>query len=154
MGLFHHKVCGILGPQTGIKPALTLLEGKVLTTGPQGSSYTAFYFFQKLSLTTLSLQFTQRFVPGCPGSTAKRNPPASAGDTGSIPGLGRRHMLLSNQSPPLLKPACLQPVLCSKRSHHREKPKHHSWREAPCSPQLERSPLLAAAGERPPARHS
>ena len=31
-----------------------------------------------------------------PGGTVGKNPPASAGDTGSIPGLGRSHMLQSN----------------------------------------------------------
>ena len=28
-----------------------------------------------------------------PGGTVVKNPPANAGDTGSIPGLGRSHML-------------------------------------------------------------
>ena len=28
--------------------------------------------------------------------------------------------------PQLLKPACLEPVLCNKRSHHNEKPVHHN----------------------------
>ena len=31
----------------------------------------------------------------------------------------------------LLKSVCLQPVLCSKRSHFSEKPVQHSWRVAP-----------------------
>ena len=31
-----------------------------------------------------------------PGGTVVKNPPASAGDTGSSPGLGRSHMLRSN----------------------------------------------------------
>ena len=55
-----------------------------------------FYFFPKAIIDNLSSQFTQQFVPGCPGGRVKRNPPASAGDTGSIPGVGRWHMLLSN----------------------------------------------------------
>ena len=60
-----------------------------------------------------------------------KNPPANAGDSGSSPGLGGSHMpqsswarapqLLSLRSvarePQLLKPALLEPVLCSKRSH-------------------------------------
>ena len=35
-----------------------------------------------------------------------RNPPASAGDMGSVPGLGRLHMLWSNEAraPQLLSP--------------------------------------------------
>ena len=31
-----------------------------------------------------------------PGGAVVKNPPASAGDTGSTPGLGRSHILLSN----------------------------------------------------------
>ena len=31
-----------------------------------------------------------------PGGTVVKNPPANAGDTGSIPGPGRSHMLQSN----------------------------------------------------------
>ena len=31
-----------------------------------------------------------------PGGAVVDNPPANAGDTGSIPGLGRSHMLRSN----------------------------------------------------------
>ena len=31
-----HKLCGILAAQTGNEPAPPALEGKVLTTGPQG----------------------------------------------------------------------------------------------------------------------
>ena len=31
-----------------------------------------------------------------PGDTVVKNPPANAGDMGSIPGLGRSHMLWSN----------------------------------------------------------
>ena len=33
---------------------------------------------------------------GSPGDTVVKNPPAKAGDTGSIPGLGRSHMPRSN----------------------------------------------------------
>ena len=52
-----------------------------------------------------------------------KNPPANAGVVGSVPGSGRSHMPRSNEAciPPLLKP-----VLCNKRSHCNEKPKHHS----------------------------
>ena len=32
------------------------------------------------------------FLIGPPGGSAVKNPPANAGDTGSIPGLGRSHM--------------------------------------------------------------
>ena len=68
-----------------------------------------------------------------PGGTVVKNPPVSAWDAGSIPGPGRSHMPQSNlaRAPQLLKPVCLEPVrlepvLRNKRSHHSEKPAHHS----------------------------
>ena len=36
---FGHKECGTLARQSGIKHAPLALEGKVLTTGPQGSPW-------------------------------------------------------------------------------------------------------------------
>ena len=33
---------------------------------------------------------------GLPGGSVLKNPPANAGDTGLIPGLGRFHMLLGS----------------------------------------------------------
>ena len=79
-----------------------------------------------------------KIVKGFPGGAVVKNPPANAGDTGSSPGTGRSHMPRSNQArapqllslssrahvPQLLKPACLEPVLHSKRSHCNEKPAH------------------------------
>ena len=66
-----------------------------------------------------------------PGGSLVKNPPANAGDTGSVPGLGRFHMPRSNEaSAPqllspgpgaqelqLLSPCVLEPVLCKKRGH-------------------------------------
>ena len=57
---------------------------------------------------------------GFPGGSVVKNPPANVGDTGSIPDLGRSHMMQSNQAhepqllslsstaqePQLLKLAC------------------------------------------------
>ena len=40
--------------------------------------------------------FNKMYSVGFPGGTVVKNPPANAGDTGSIPGLGRFHMLRSN----------------------------------------------------------
>ena len=62
--------------------------------------------------------FSQTFTPGCqsaegkdigvdfPGGPAVKEPPANAGDAGSIPGLGRSHMLWGNEgrAPQLLSP--------------------------------------------------
>ena len=57
-----------------------------------------------------------------------KNPPFNAEDTGSIPGPGRSHMLWSNRvhRAELLEPACPEPVLSNKRSHHSEKPAYHN----------------------------
>ena len=46
----------------------------------------AFAFFQKINI---NLKIILR---GFPSGTVAKNPPAKAGDTGSIPGLGRSHM--------------------------------------------------------------
>ena len=56
------------------------------------------------------------------GSPVVENPSDNAGDTGSIPGLEKSHKLQGNQAhaPQLLKPACLEPMLSNKRSHHSE----------------------------------
>ena len=77
------------------------------------------------------------------GGAVDKNVPASAGDTGSIPGPGRFHMPPSNWAcaPQRLMAVCLQPMLCDKRSHHSEKPMHLN----------EEKPLLAATRESPSA---
>ena len=41
--------------------------------------------------------------------------------------------------PQLLKPACLEPVLCSKRSHGNVKPVHRNKKSSPRSPQVEKA---------------
>ena len=64
---------------------------------------------------------------GFPVGSVVKNPPASVGDTGSIPGPGRSHMSQSNQgrAPQLLS-------LCSAtRGHCDEKPAQCNWRVAP-----------------------
>ena len=55
-----------------------------------------------------------------PGGPVVKNPPANAGDPGSIPGLGRFHKLQAT------KPKCPKVPLCNKGSHHNEKHTHHS----------------------------
>ena len=81
-----------------------------------------------------------------------KNPPANAGDMGSIPGPGRSHMPWSSQAhapqllnlcsrarePHLLKPACIK-LMLPKRSHRNEKPVHPNKEQ----------PLLAATRESP-----
>ena len=77
-----------------------------------------------------------------------KNPPANAGDMGSIPGPERSHMPQSNYAcvpqllslrsrahePQLLKPTHLEPVVRNKRSHDNEKPAHHN--EDPTQPKI------------------
>ena len=74
------------------------------------------------------------------GGPVVNNPPANAGDTGSIPGPGRSHMSWVKEAhapqllrlcprawePQLLSSRALEPVLCNKRSHHNEKPVYHN----------------------------
>ena len=75
---------------------------------------------------------------GFPGGAVVKNPPANAGDTRSSRGPGSSHMPRRNEArvaqllnlrsrahePQLQKPACLEPMLRNKRSHHNEKPTH------------------------------
>ena len=75
-----------------------------------------------------------------PSGAVVKNPPANAGDRGSIPGLGRSHMPQSNYAhapqllslrprarvPQLLKHVRLEPVLHNKRSNHNEKAMHRN----------------------------
>ena len=64
---------------------------------------------------------------GFPGGAVVESLPANAGDTGSSPGLGRSHMLWSNQA--------RVPQLLSLRSRARE-PQLLSLRSKACEPQL------------------
>ena len=65
---------------------------------------------------------------GFPGGAVVKNPPANAGDMGLSPGPERSRVPWSNEArvPQLLKPACLEPVLCNKRSHCNEKSAHRN----------------------------
>ena len=65
-----------------------------------------------------------------------KNPPANAGRVGSIPGLGRLHMLLQAHVPQLLSLCALESVL-HKRSHRNKKPST-ATREQPLLPQREK----------------
>ena len=76
-------------------------------------------------------------MQGFPDGPVVKNLPASAEDTGSIPGLGRSHVPWSNGArEPLLKPARPEAMLHNKRSHHNEKPTHRKEEYPP--PQLEK----------------
>ena len=77
--------------------------------------------------------------------TVVKNLPANEGNTGSIPGLGRFHMLHVDQLSPstsVTKPACLEPMLCHKSSHRNEEPIHRKKEELLLTSTRE-SPLAA-----------
>ena len=76
---------------------------------------------------------------GFPWCAVVKNMPCNAGDTCSIPVLGRSHM------PQAAKPrhhncqtGTPEPMLCSMRSHHSEKPVHCT-RNSPCLPRPEKA---------------
>ena len=54
-----------------------------------------------------------------------KNPPANAENMGSVPD-GGSAMTQLNPCTTTTEPACLDPVLHSKRSHHKEKPSHYN----------------------------
>ena len=51
------------------------------------------------NIESLSCTPGKNIVLGFPGGSVVKNPPLNAGDTGSIPELGRSHMLRSNEAP-------------------------------------------------------
>ena len=63
----------------------------------------------------------ERVFRGLPGGPMVKNPPANAGDTDWIPGPGTRvpHATTTEAR-------ALESGLCHKRSHHDDKPEHHS----------------------------
>ena len=90
-------------------------------------------------------EFTKSLLPmiktgswDFPGGLVVKNPPASTGDTGLIPGPGRSHLLWDDQAhAPQLPSQCAQ-SLCStretitaRRSHttRRSSPHRHNWRK-------------------------
>ena len=67
----------------------------------------------------------QKINGGFPGGPVDKNPPANAGDTGSISGLGRPHMHRATMSTPHnYWPYVLEPGSHNKRMHINEKPAH------------------------------
>ena len=55
-----------------------------------------FYLTALVSFPTVQESPQIKSFSGFPGGSVVKNPPASVGDTGSIPGPGRFHMLQSN----------------------------------------------------------
>ena len=76
-----------------------------------------------------------------PGGTVDKNPSASAGNMGLIPGLGRFHTLWSNKAhaPQLRKPASLKTMLGNKKTHCNEKPRAPQLESSPCSQKREKA---------------
>ena len=68
-----------------------------------------------------------------PGGSVVKNRPANAGDTGSVPNLGRSHVPQGNQAcaAQLLNPSTLQPQLANRRGRCREKPTRCNQRGLP-----------------------
>ena len=99
---------------------------------------------------SLQAHFISRGSEGFPGGSVVKNPPADAGDMGSISGPGRSHMPQRNEvcAPQLLSlcsrgrtcnywahvprlPKPTEPVLGNKTSPHREEPTHCNQRITP-----------------------
>ena len=70
-----------------------------------------------------------------------KNLPANAGDMGLTPGPRRPHMSYGNEAHvPQLPKLHLEPMLCSKRSHHSEKLTHNNQSVgSPYSPRLQKA---------------
>ena len=70
-----------------------------------------------------------------PSDPVVKNMPCNAGDTGSVPGLGRSHMLQSNEARELqlLKPTCLEPMLCNREATEMRNPHTTAGEQLPCS---------------------
>ena len=67
-------------------------------------------------------------VSALPGGPTVNNPPANAGDTSSVP--GPEDPMCHGATEPMhhnyWSPHALKPMLCKRRSHSNEKPKHHN----------------------------
>ena len=72
----------------------------------------------------IGLAYIQRLLWDVPGGSVVKNLPASAGDTGFIPGQGRLPHAAEQLSPQLLSLSPLEPVLHNKRSYQNEHPVH------------------------------
>ena len=76
-----------------------------------------------------------------------KNPPANAGDMGLIPGLGwfagQPGLCSRAREPQLLKLNALEPALCNKGSHCREKPRHCNQRKPACNSEDPAQPKIS-----------
>ena len=93
----------------------------------------------------LRIHLPMQAFEGFPGGSVVKNPPATAGDTGSISDPGRSHIPRSNKArgrqllslcsrarePQLLSPRACAAEACVLKRHHREKPALRSCRAAP-----------------------
>ena len=77
---------------------------------------------------------------GFPGGAVVENPPASAGDTGSSPGLGRSHMLWSNWArEPQILSLCVWSLCSATREAVIVRGLRTMMKSGPRSPQLEKA---------------
>ena len=84
-----------------------------------------------------------------PAGPVGKSPPATARDTGSVPGLRRSYMCCEAHVPQLPKPTLFSPHATTsepaphmQRSHRNGKPRHHGERR-PCLPQPEKARITA-----------
>ena len=83
-GLSCPVVCGILVPRPEIEPMSPALEGGFFTTGlPEKSRFLFWNFI--LGNFKPTEKFQVQYNEGFPHSSVVKNPPANAGDVGSIP---------------------------------------------------------------------
>ena len=79
------------------------------------------------------IRYQEWEILGFPSGPLVKNPPADTGDMGLIPDQGTKIPHASGQLSPCTtttEPMYLEPVLCNKRSHLKEKP-HTVTREKP-----------------------
>ena len=69
-----------------------LRSGLWKTPGRRLGASKHFLFFFKIKIMPIQWKSVQPAMEGFPGGSGVKNPPANAGDMGSIPGPGRSHM--------------------------------------------------------------
>ena len=125
-------------PGPGLEPMSPALSGGLLTTAPPGKSLK--FFFKKSYLGTFLVAQWLRICLPMQGTRVEPwswEDPTCRGATKPMChnywACALEHMCHSYWAhlPQLLKPACLKPVLCNKRSHDNEKPAHRNEEQPP-----------------------
>ena len=90
----YHSACEILVPLPGVKPASPALAAWSLNHRTAREVLTCMFWFNLQTYSVIS--------PGLPWWLSSKEPPAKAGDAGSIPGLGRSPEWRNGQLTPVL----------------------------------------------------